>query len=78
MYLSLNVVFIPSIAYEFRSNVMCKMDVDIAGVMHRFENTSQVLLNKRKYQVPSKTQKKLSENFLGFPRFLQTSAEIEP
>jgi phage gp36-like protein len=34
-------------ACEFRSNVMCKMAISIAGVKHRFENTFQFLQKKK-------------------------------
>jgi hypothetical protein len=39
---------------------------------------SLVLLIKRKYQIPSKTPKNISDSFPAFPWTLQTTAEIVP
>jgi len=63
---------------EFRSTATFKLGIFIVGVNHTFENISLVLLIKRKYQIPSKIPKNISERFTAFLWSLQTSAEILP
>ena len=65
-------------ASELRSSVAFYMDTFIAVVNHNFENTSLVLLTKRKYQVPSKTPTKVYESVPAFPWSLQATAETVP
>jgi len=63
---------------EFRSTATFKLGIFIVGVNHTVENISLFLLIKRKYQIPSKIPKNISESFTAFPWSLQTSAEILP
>jgi hypothetical protein len=65
-------------ASKFRSVVICESGYRNAGAKHTFENITLIFLIKRKYELPSKTKIKISENFPVFPWCLQRFAERMP